>query len=228
MSTPERTLPDTLFVALTGGPGSGKTALGRMLHAPPLEEYPRLQEKYRKIQTHPMRSILRFAGLELSPGEDIQRTMREFHYLARLRGQDRKIMEQLHQLQSAEGIHVIDSVRHQSDALFIVQELGGIVLGLECDTVTREQRFMLDDDDEKHQATTRGTDARRKAFREAEYEMWGNSDDLYRSNISMCLEYARANGTTINASGSKTETFTNCLTFVQDLVVQSSIAVEHA
>lgn len=135
-----------VFITISGLPGSGKTALGQCLdNMSPGEIDPSFDEHFLNIHTIPMRWLLAQQGYT---GSNTIAELQAFH--RDLRDQDRshEVFDSLHQIQ--DGIVVIDSIRNYDDLQYMQQAFGALAIGLSVPLSLAKQRFMDDQDDDKH------------------------------------------------------------------------------
>ena len=135
-----------IFVTISGLPGSGKTALGQCLdNMSPGEIDPSFNEHFLNIHTIPMRWLLGQQGYD---GSNTIAELQAFHKNLRDQGRANKVFDSLRQIK--DGIVVIDSIRNIDDLNYMKQEFGALAIGLTVPLDVAKDRFMRDQDDDKH------------------------------------------------------------------------------
>lgn len=135
-----------IFVTISGLPGSGKTALGQCLdNMSPGEIDPSFNEHFLNIHTIPMRWLLAQQGYE---GSNTIAELQAFHQNLRDQGQASEVFDSLRQIK--DGIVIVDSVRNIDDLRFMQQEFGALAIGLSVPLHVAKDRFMKDQNDDKH------------------------------------------------------------------------------
>lgn len=135
-----------VFVTISGLPGSGKTALGQCLdNMSPGEIDASISEHFLNIHTIPMRWLLAQEGYV---GSNTIGELQAFHQNLRDEGRAHDVFESLHKIK--DGIVIIDSIRNIDDQRYMQQEFGALAIGLSVPLEVAKQRFMEDQDDDKH------------------------------------------------------------------------------
>jgi dephospho-CoA kinase len=136
---------EALEVYLIGPPGVGKTALGGYLSGGPVElvDESLREEGLREIQTIRMRQLLQWHGYNGPTG---LREMSEYHAEQRRNGQAEAIFEPLRRLRNS--LVIVDALHHEADIDYC--RGNGFIIALHADRNIRHERFMNDNNDEKH------------------------------------------------------------------------------
>jgi len=143
--SPENT-SNRFFVTLSGLPGSGKTTLAQYLDSiRPGEMDPSFSALYRSVRTIPMRWLLSQHGYK---GSSTVEGMQNYHRKEREAGNGPAILDQLQKLEN--GIFIVDAIRNTEDARYMKKKLGALSIGLIVPIDVAKERFMLDNNDDKH------------------------------------------------------------------------------
>ena len=143
--SPENT-SNRFFITLSGLPGSGKTTLAQYLDSiSPGEMDPSFSALYRSVRTIPMRWLLSQHGYK---GSSTVEGMQNYHRREREAGNGPAILDQLQKLEN--GIFIVDAIRNSDDARYMRKKLGALSIGLIIPIDVAKERFMLDNNDDKH------------------------------------------------------------------------------
>ena len=143
--SPENT-SNRFFITLSGLPGSGKTTLAQYLDSiRPGEMDPSFSALYRSVRTIPMRWLLSQHGYK---GSSTVEGMQNYHRKEREAGNGPAILDQLQKLEN--GIFIVDAIRNTEDARYMRKKLGALSIGLIVPIDVAKERFMLDNNDDKH------------------------------------------------------------------------------
>lgn len=143
--SPENT-SNRFFITLSGLPGSGKTTLAQYLDSiRPGEMDPSFSALYRSVRTIPMRWLLSQHGYK---GSSTVEGMQNYHQREREAGNGPAILDQLQKLEN--GIFIVDAIRNTEDARYMSKKLGALSIGLIVPIDVAKERFMLDNNDDKH------------------------------------------------------------------------------
>jgi hypothetical protein len=136
----------SIFISLTGLPGSGKTTLGRCLDSDtPAQIDPNFSEHFTDIRTIPMRWLLAQHGYD---GSNTIAGLQSFHQKLRDSDQSERIFDNL--LHIKESIVIIDAVRNIDDLRYLKDNFNSLTIGLQAPLYIAKERFMHDQDDDKH------------------------------------------------------------------------------
>ncbi len=135
-----------IFVTISGLPGSGKTALGQCLdNMSPGEIDPSFNEHFLNIHTIPMRWLLAQQGYQ---GSNTIAELQAFHQNLREEEKSHHVFDSLRQIK--DGIVIVDSIRNIDDLRYMQQKFGALAIGLKVPLSVARDRFMKDQDDDKH------------------------------------------------------------------------------
>lgn len=133
-------------ITISGLPGSGKTTLGRCLDSySPAEIDPSFSEHYKEVHVIPMRWLL--AQHEYR-GSNTIAELQTFHQAIRNQGRAEEIFDSLREVK--ESIIIIDAIRNIDDMQYLQKEFGAFAIGLKVPLAIAKNRFMNDQDDDKH------------------------------------------------------------------------------
>lgn len=136
----------SMFIALTGLPGSGKTTLGRCLDSEtPSNIDPGFSEHFTNVRTLPMRWLLAQHGYT---GDNTIAGLQTFHQNLRDTNQSERVFDSLHNIH--ESIVIIDAVRNIKDMKYLKHTFNAFTIGLDIPIHLARERFMNDQDDDKH------------------------------------------------------------------------------
>ncbi len=181
---------ESFVVGFVGDPGVGSTSICRRLfdaeflgQSPELTQVEKtVLQELGHIQSHPVSWLLREQGYRppdkdtTDPGD-----MRAFHEELRARGEGATIFERL--VPFTTGVHIVEKIRHPSDAGEIKSRGGFIIALVVDDPAISDERYLADATDAKH-TNAPFSASRRAALEHAKTELDPENNSAYASDIN--------------------------------------------